>query len=57
MPRYDFTCPDCGETREVIRRMSDDSDEVCDCGATMIRVYKGQAPHGHVEGGTPTFHG
>jgi putative FmdB family regulatory protein len=51
MPRYDFRCPSCGETRESIHPMQDiPLTVVCPCGAAAKRVY--QAPAAiHFHGG------
>ena len=37
---YDFSCPECGIVKEVIRMMSEAGEPmVCDCGAQMKRKY------------------
>ena len=37
MPTYDYKCIKCGETQEVIHKMSENPELSCDCGGKMVR--------------------
>jgi len=40
MPLYEYKCEDCGEEFEVIRRASDDTEELCpSCGKPAERLF------------------
>jgi len=40
MPAYDYRCPSCGHVFEVVRTITDRSDEACPvCAATAKRVF------------------
>ena len=38
MPVYDYECPHCKKTTEVVRKMSDTSKVFCKCGTVMQRL-------------------
>lgn len=39
MPIYEYKCPNCGDTVELFKRISDDTLPVCsDCGVEMIKL-------------------
>jgi len=46
MPTYCFICPECGQTTELIRPISQCSDPVtCECGGTMNRDFYTERPN------------
>ena len=43
MPRYEYKCPECNETIEVVRPMFKAGEPwSCTCGAIMIRNFKAE---------------
>ena len=43
MPRYDYLCPVCGETDEIVRPMADAmKPHSCSCGITMNRDLRAE---------------
>lgn len=39
MPRYDFKCPDCGETFEKVVSIAERANQTCDeCGGTLKQL-------------------
>jgi len=39
MPIYEYKCPKCNKTKEVIRRMDEQDPELCpECETEMVRV-------------------
>ena len=60
-PAYEYSCPSCGHSLEVLKRMEDAGTvEFCPgddftCRQPMERVYD-SAPAAKVAGGTPKFH-
>jgi putative FmdB family regulatory protein len=40
MPSYDYQCPECQTEETVVRRLQDkEMKPICECGATMTRVF------------------
>ena len=39
MPLYEFECPKCSASRDVIRKVNDDTDVVCNCGSKMQKQF------------------
>lgn len=37
MPLYDYKCQKCGTVREVLMKVNDKSEQVCECGEFMTR--------------------
>ena len=53
MPTYQYTCPECAVTADVLRGISDKSPENCkQCGKPMTRDFV-PGGVGHVRGSTP----
>jgi hypothetical protein len=53
MPFYNYMCSVCGENKEIIKSMRDDTVPEC-CGQKMLRDYKTDLPFsGNHEYGTP----
>ena len=47
MPTYSYKCPQCGKTREIVRKMSlsELKCDPCDCGAEMQRDLQADMPN------------
>jgi putative FmdB family regulatory protein len=47
MPLYEYSCDDCGERFELIRRASDEEPVICpECGAPASKLLSGFAVGG-----------
>jgi len=38
MPTYDYQCKTCGYDQEIVHRMSEDPEILCDCGEQMVKT-------------------
>jgi len=56
MPTYDYHCNKCKITKEIIRSISDDTEEKCQkCGTVMVRQFTLNRTGFIMKGGTPAI--
>ena len=54
MPFYNYKCPSCSTTKEVLCGIKDDPEIKCvACSVTMDKVFTADSVMGHVRGSTP----
>lgn len=56
MPTYDYHCEKCKKTVEIIRQISDKTEEKCPkCGKPMVRLFTLNKSGFIMKGGTPAI--